>query len=57
MKTLKLEIRTDDYAEEISWTLTNLCSGSLQVKVDPGTKYTQQSTLYEDEYCVPDNEF
>ena len=57
MKLLTVEILTDDYPSETSWTLTNLCTGELQAKVDPSRKYIEPETLYTDDYCVPDNDY
>ena len=57
MKLLTVEIRTDNYPSETSWTLTNLCSGELQAKVDQGERYSEPQTLYTDDYCVPDNDY
>jgi len=51
--TLEVEVVTDDYPGESSWTLTNLCLNTLQESEGEGF-YTAPSTT---SYCVPDAQY
>ena len=51
-RTLKVDVTTDTYPGETSWTLTNTCTGETTESVDQNTMYTAQSTPYSKEYCV-----
>ena len=51
-RTLKVDVTTDTYPGETSWTLTNTCTGETTEAVDQNTMYTAKSTPYSKEYCV-----
>ena len=51
--TLEVEVVTDDYPGESSWTLTNFCLNTLQESEGKGF-YTAPSTT---SYCVPDAQY
>ena len=54
MKLLTVEIMTDRFPDETSWTLTNLCTGAIEAKVD---QYREPGVRRIDQYCVYDNEY
>jgi hypothetical protein len=52
---LQVDITTDNYPEETSWTLTNTCT-STQVGARPQGYYSgSQNTLFTENYCVDGN--
>jgi len=52
--TMQVDITTDYYPSDTSWTLTNTCPGGEQVA--EGSGYTA-SQLYSTSYCVSDGRF
>ena len=51
--TLTVDVVTDSYPEESSWTLVNTCTGQIQEMVKLSTLYDTAATSYSNEYCVP----
>jgi len=52
--TLQVEITTDNYPRETSWSLSEICAG--EKRVAEGSGYTV-SQLHSTSYCVPDGRF
>ena len=51
--SITVDVLTDNYPKETSWTLTNTCTGQTQELVGVNTLYTTKATEYSDKYCVP----
>jgi len=51
LEDVTVEITTDNYPAETSWTLTNTCTGS---EVESGSGYASAGTTYSDDFCIPD---
>lgn len=51
-KILDVNLITDEYPLETSWTLTNLCTGKIAARVDRNTVYTTERTSYYNDFCV-----
>lgn len=49
--SFEIDILTDNYPAETTWTLTNTCDGS---EVASGGPYNDPGTLYSERICVPD---
>ena len=49
---ITVDIFTDNYPAETSWTLTN-CDGIVEESVSENQRYTAVTTQYSDTYCVP----
>lgn len=49
---LEVDILTDKYPEETSWSLRNECKDEV---IMTGSGYSQQRTQYEEDYCVDSN--
>jgi len=54
--TVIIEIQTDDYPLETSWTLTNECTGEVQADISQG-QYTAEITTFVEEECVPTDSY
>ena len=52
---LQVDITTDNYPGETSWTLANTCGTSTQVGARLQGYYGTATTLYTDNYCVDGN--
>ena len=52
-KYVTVNILTDDYPEETSFTLVNLCTGEIEESVSKGN-YTSMNTNFTEEYCLSD---
>ena len=50
---LQVDVLTDNYPKETSWTLTNLCTDQIQESVGLEALYTAKATEYSGTYCVP----
>jgi hypothetical protein len=48
-----VDVLTDNYPKETSWTLINKCTGVAQESVVADTKYQAADTQYSDTYTVP----
>jgi len=53
-KLLTVELFTDDFPEETSWTLRSICTGELQASVN---EFTDVETYYKEEYCLLEAEY
>jgi len=53
-KTVIVEVTTDNYPQETSWELTNLCSGDVQAESDP---FPSPGETYTSEECIPSAEY
>jgi len=51
-KAIQVNVRTDEYSDETSWSLTHTCSGTLVGKADIDTLSSSRS--YSNVYCVHD---
>jgi len=52
-----VDILTDNFPEETSWKLLNMCTGEEQLNEDRETLYTDPFTNYSNNYCVPDSRY
>jgi len=52
-----VDILTDNFPEETSWKLLNMCTGEEQLSEDQGSLYTDPFTSYSNNYCVPDSRY
>jgi len=48
-----VDVLTDNFPYETSWTLTNTCTGQIQESVGRNILYTTAATKYSNKYCVP----
>jgi len=53
-KIVRVDISTDHYYGETSWTLTNTCTDEVIVEVGRQALYRAADTFYSNEYCVAD---
>jgi len=51
--SISVNVFTDKYPGETSWTLTNLCTDQTQESVGLDALYTAEATEYSNTYCVP----
>jgi len=54
--SLKVDIFTDNYPGETTWTLANICPNE-EYEVASGGPYSNNLKLYSESYCVPDGKF
>jgi pseudolysin/vibriolysin len=52
-----VDVFTDGFPRETSWTLINTCTGVAQESIVAGTKYQDSKTQYSDTYTVPPAEY
>jgi len=48
-----INVLTDRWPSETSWTLVNTCSNQTQTSVAPNTLYYSANTSHSNEYCIP----
>jgi len=54
----KVDILTDSYPTETTWTLFNECTqADEKTSADVGTSYTASGTYYSDQWCVPGGQY
>ena len=51
-ETLQVDIATDRYPEETTYTLVNLCTGITEASRDYRSLYTLEESQYSDVLCV-----
>mmetsp|Transcript_1253 Transcript_1253/g.2742 ORF Transcript_1253/g.2742 Transcript_1253/m.2742 type:complete len:802 (+) Transcript_1253:241-2646(+) len=53
-KIVTVDVTTDKYPAETSWTLTNQCTNEVIIEVGVRALYKAAYTFYSNEYCVAD---
>merc|ERR1719221_2379755 len=53
--TLQVNLKTDNYPAETTWSLTRTCSGSESIA--SGSEYSSANTDFSTSYCVQDGKF
>jgi len=53
--TLQVDLKTDNYPAETTWSLSRTCSGSESIA--SGSGYQSSNTIVSDSYCVQDGKF